>query len=275
MIQSPRWKAQSRVDFRLDSRTNPIYGARTCLGAASTRTSSERNWPNCRVWSATHHWRQGFASLHWGYGSWMSKVSWKMPTIIHIWLFFLRAFADGILFYLWVKISDEFHSIGLTISTHRSFAHHRNWDSNEQLFDSVGDFSNTEYLVNVEGLICRLTDRIYRGIFHDEKLYPTPFKFVPERWLDVDGNLLDIVRAPLHPNKVAFGFGRRYVLHLKEQNTSEALIAFAQGDIWQRIMWSLFYAKFEFPLLFGLYKIYFTAFHCDSMYGGCFRLWKV
>ena len=53
---------------------------------------------------------------------------------------------------------------------------------------------------------------IRRAMLHDEAMYPEPFRFYPDRWLDSDGKLLDESKAPLHPFKAAFGFGRRYDL---------------------------------------------------------------
>ena len=47
------------------------------------------------------------------------------------------------------------------------------------------------------------------AILHDPSIFPEPSKFKPERWLDEGGNLLSEGSAPLHVNKVAFGFGRR------------------------------------------------------------------
>jgi len=74
-----------------------------------------------------------------------------------------------------------------------------------------------------------MTDDVYEGYFipagcdlianqwamlHDEKEYPEPFAFKPERWLLKEGQ-----PEPLHPNKVAFGFGRRLCpgRHLADQ----------------------------------------------------------
>lgn len=52
-------------------------------------------------------------------------------------------------------------------------------------------------------------DNSLRAMLHDEKMYPDPFKLNPERWLDSDGKLLVESKAPMHPFKAAFGFGRR------------------------------------------------------------------
>ncbi|KAI0253357.1 hypothetical protein BJV78DRAFT_1081854, partial [Lactifluus subvellereus] len=48
-----------------------------------------------------------------------------------------------------------------------------------------------------------------RGILHDEKTYPSPFRFHPTRFLDANGNLKTLTRTE-DPGFVAFGFGRRY-----------------------------------------------------------------
>ena len=49
-----------------------------------------------------------------------------------------------------------------------------------------------------------------RAILHDEKAYPEPFKFKPERFLQVgDGKDVGINPDPIAMG--AFGFGRRYV----------------------------------------------------------------
>jgi len=44
-------------------------------------------------------------------------------------------------------------------------------------------------------------------MLHDETEYPEPFAFLPERWIMKDGQ-----KQPRDPTKIAFGFGRRYVL---------------------------------------------------------------
>ncbi len=49
------------------------------------------------------------------------------------------------------------------------------------------------------------THRCYRGMLREEKHYPDPHAFKPERWLGHDR------RQESHPYNVVFGFGRRYV----------------------------------------------------------------
>ena len=49
------------------------------------------------------------------------------------------------------------------------------------------------------------------AVLHDPSIFPDPFEFKPERWLDAKGDLLLDLAAPI-PLKLAFGFGRRYVL---------------------------------------------------------------
>ena len=44
-----------------------------------------------------------------------------------------------------------------------------------------------------------------RAMTHDENVYPEPFAFKPERFLDKNGELNDDDRI------LAFGFGRRYL----------------------------------------------------------------
>ena len=55
-----------------------------------------------------------------------------------------------------------------------------------------------------------------RGILHDEKLYPQPEMFQPERFLK-NGKLNPDV---LDPERVAFGYGRRSVVLVQMLNES-------------------------------------------------------
>ena len=47
------------------------------------------------------------------------------------------------------------------------------------------------------------SDRLRRGLAHDEETYPEPFKFKPERFIKEDGALTE------DDSSFAFGFGRR------------------------------------------------------------------
>ena len=44
-----------------------------------------------------------------------------------------------------------------------------------------------------------------RGILHNPKIYPEPYEFIPERFLQDGKSVPDV----LDPNSVIFGFGRR------------------------------------------------------------------
>ena len=48
-------------------------------------------------------------------------------------------------------------------------------------------------------------------MFHDEKVYPQPSLFLPERVLDDNGQINPNIP---HPKKALFGFGRRFVIRL-------------------------------------------------------------
>ncbi|KAI0259000.1 cytochrome P450 [Gloeopeniophorella convolvens] len=85
------------------------------------------------------------------------------------------------------------------------------------------------------GLAHRVTeDDVYRGMFiekgttvyaniwsilHDEKTYPSPFVFQPERFLNVDGSTKILAKTE-DPGFIAFGFGRRICpgIHLAENS---------------------------------------------------------
>jgi cytochrome P450 len=69
---------------------------------------------------------------------------------------------------------------------------------------------------------CTITEDVYRNwripknatvvpnawaMLHNEKVYPEPYEFKPERWLDANGKLLDTKAIP--DPWVMFGFGRR------------------------------------------------------------------
>lgn len=51
------------------------------------------------------------------------------------------------------------------------------------------------------------TDRLFRAIFYDEKVYAEPERFNPDRFMK-DGNLDPNI---FDPTLAAFGFGRRYI----------------------------------------------------------------
>jgi len=50
---------------------------------------------------------------------------------------------------------------------------------------------------------------LYRAMLHNEKVYPKPEEFIPERFLNEHGQIdLGVQR----PDVACFGFGRRYVI---------------------------------------------------------------
>ena len=56
------------------------------------------------------------------------------------------------------------------------------------------------------GINMRITNLFTREILHDEKTYPNPHAFCPERFLHTDGTFNYDVQTP---EVAAFGYGRR------------------------------------------------------------------
>ena len=48
-------------------------------------------------------------------------------------------------------------------------------------------------------------------MLHNEDVYPDPFTFNPDRFIDENGNIDKSIRDPAH---ACWGFGRRYVLRI-------------------------------------------------------------
>ena len=49
-----------------------------------------------------------------------------------------------------------------------------------------------------------------RAMLHDPIAYPEPDSFTPERWLSTSDGSGSAKSVPIHPMKIALGFGRRY-----------------------------------------------------------------
>ena len=74
-----------------------------------------------------------------------------------------------------------------------------------------------EYMVNVcHNFTSRPSSFHYRGIFHDQALYPDPHAFNPDRFLTEDGKIDPSV---LDPEQRVFGSGRRLVSVVSIKNT--------------------------------------------------------
>lgn len=75
-----------------------------------------------------------------------------------------------------------------------------------------------------------------RAMLHDENVYPDPFTFNPDRFMN-DGKNKTAERDPAH---AAFGFGRRFVYLYNSSHHITVdvcnLPACVQGDIWQHLL---------------------------------------
>jgi cytochrome P450 len=62
------------------------------------------------------------------------------------------------------------------------------------------------------GLVCPEATVLPRAVMHDEEVYPSPFQFLPERYLvpeKSNGSTSDLAAINPDPRKFAFGYGRR------------------------------------------------------------------
>lgn len=60
----------------------------------------------------------------------------------------------------------------------------------------------------------------YRSMLHDPQVYPRPELFLPERFLDANGQMKKLDKSE-DPGWVAFGFGRRCVQYSRHPPTSQ------------------------------------------------------
>jgi Cytochrome P450 len=99
--------------------------------------------------------------------------------------------------------------IGARLPTSQTGLPHRS--TQEQVFEGQRIPEGTVFIANIWFVIIKLTGcsllivrNLFRGILHDENVYPEPFKFDPARYL---GGEVAGVNSP------AFGFGRRSVAY--------------------------------------------------------------
>ena len=71
---------------------------------------------------------------------------------------------------------------------------------------------------------------------HDEEVYPDPFDFKPERFLDRNGQ--PDMSVP-QPDTAFFGFGRRYAISTKLRLSFDAFLTFRL----QHLSWKAFCLK--------------------------------
>lgn len=80
---------------------------------------------------------------------------------------------------------------------------------------------NVWYVTYLE-CFCQMTEHQYRAMLHDERKYPQPSHFDPERYLDEDGSLNPDAPSPA---EAVFGFGRRMC----------PARHFAQASVWMTV----------------------------------------